>query len=154
MKKLPVYFLLVSILIGFCSCDNKRQKGQKAIIVFYTQLTAIQKEYQPKFEAEKGHSPFSDVDLYTSYYLKLNSINASACPSDFKQAWSECLNAERVCADDFTSGHGAGFIGSILELKGLNPAWYAKIIQHKNARDSAYNEIKASAIRHGFSFSE
>jgi hypothetical protein len=136
----------------FGGCDNQQQKDQNAIIVFFAQLTAIQKEYQPKFEAEMGHSPFSDVDLYSSYYLKLNSINVSACPPDFKQAWSDCLHAERVCADDFTSIHGAGFIGSVLELKGLNPAWYAKMIQDKNARESAYNELKASAIRHGLRF--
>ena len=130
--------------------SNQQRYNRNPVYDFYTQLVAIQKEYFPKFEAEKGHSPFSDVDLYNSYYLSLASLNASACPSDFQQVWAECLKVERICAADYTSVRGAGFIFSMVKF--MNPSWYRELISHKNARDLAYIELKASAVRHGLTF--
>ena len=133
----------------------KAVRSENAIIGFYTQLTAIQKEFKPKFEAEMGQSlTSSDPNLYRSFYLRLNSMNVSECPPDFIQNWAECLKVERVIADDYAADRGwVNFLVGIAELKDLKASDWEHASKLKNARESAYTELKASAIRHGIKFS-
>jgi hypothetical protein len=112
----------IGILV-FCGfklySSYKQQTDQDAITIFYHQLVEVQKEHQPKFEEDTAKA-WPTSGLYRSYYLSLNSLNVSACPPDFQQAWTDCLNKERACADDWEKhAGGVNFTIAVLEFKPL-----------------------------------
>jgi len=141
--------MLACVQFLICGC-SKEQNYQSEIVQVYRQINNAYSVWQ---QEEKAHDGPFDSGMATKYINTISGIDTSRCPPDFQEAFLAYLNAERTRTASLESTRGfVNFTTSILTLKGLNPAEYAKAKQGMAVLNNAVNNMKAVAAKYGVQF--